>query len=168
MRTTRSEHTQHDRVGRPGGRPKQPDADLANFTTQNLGNITLGVGNVTSSIGVTTSTDAQAPVSGTITGTMTSPTGYVESAATAAESALLANPTPFDVAHELTTRSDQAEVLRALQIDPPIVIVGDYLPLIGDDAHRYVDAHWKRESVPGYSGVVRRYQSPLPAAGAAP
>jgi hypothetical protein len=73
-----------------------------NFTTQNLGDITLGVGNVTSSIGVTTSTDAQAPVSGTITGTMTSPTGYVESAATAAESALLANPTPFNVTIGLT------------------------------------------------------------------
>jgi hypothetical protein len=66
------------------------------------------------------------------------------------------NPTPFDVAHELTTHADQAEVLGDLQRDPPAIIVGDYFNLVGDAVRKYVAAHWKSVAVPGW-GNVRRY-----------
>ncbi len=67
------------------------------------------------------------------------------------------NPTPFDVAHELITHADQAELLHVLQTDPPTVIVGEYFNLVGKDVKDYVAAHWKAEPVPGY-GSVRRYE----------
>jgi hypothetical protein len=66
------------------------------------------------------------------------------------------NPTPFDVAHELTTHGDQAELQQVLEHDPPVLIVGDYFNLIGDHNRDYIEAHWKRENVPGY-GSVRRF-----------
>jgi hypothetical protein len=66
------------------------------------------------------------------------------------------DPTPFDVAHELTTRGNQEELLAVLRHDPPVLIVGDYFNLIGDEARAYIEAHWKKETAPGY-GQVRRY-----------
>lgn len=69
------------------------------------------------------------------------------------------NPTPFDVAHELTTHGDQAEAFRDIQATPPILIVGDYLLLLPKPAREFIDAHWKKVEVPGW-GTVRRYEPP--------